>query len=175
MRLLPLEETSHSTSTASFALAMRNWLENEGSLEETITSVVCRLAAVFPFPTHENREIWIQCLPHTQVTSVSQICTNKTAEARLLFNVANSYSELAKYEDAEQMLRQALELCEKTLGREHPDTATSLDNLGRILGNQGKYEEAEQMLRQALEINEKDNWAESIPILLLASGTSGVL
>ncbi len=67
-------------------LAMQNFLKEEGKLEETITTVVCRLAAAFPFPKHENREIWMRYLPHTQITSMSRIsCTDKTAEAALLF------------------------------------------------------------------------------------------
>ncbi len=48
------------------------------------------------------------------------------------------------------MHRQALVLKEKVLGPEHPDTLTSLNNLGAVLDRQGKYEEAEKMHRQAL-------------------------
>lgn len=45
------------------------------------------------------------------------------------------------------MHREALELNEKVLGREHPFTLTHY--------SQGKYEEAEQMHREALELREK--------------------
>ena len=55
-----------------------------------------------------------------------------------------------KYEEAEQMNRRALEGYEKVLGREHPDTLTSVNNLASVLRYQGKYEEAEQMNRRAL-------------------------
>jgi hypothetical protein len=35
-----------------------------------------------------------------------------------------------------------LEQRKKVLGPEHPDTMTSMNNLGSALGSQGKYEEA---------------------------------
>jgi Tfp pilus assembly protein PilF len=41
------------------------------------------------------------------------------------------------------------------LEREHPDTLSSVNNLGRVLSSQGKYEEAEAMHRRALEAREK--------------------
>ncbi|KAH7394832.1 hypothetical protein BKA66DRAFT_455924 [Pyrenochaeta sp. MPI-SDFR-AT-0127] len=53
------------------------------------------------------------------------------------------------------MHRRALEGREKVLGPEHPDTLTSVDNLGWMLARQGKYEEAEAMHRRALEGHEK--------------------
>ncbi|KAK3383706.1 hypothetical protein B0T24DRAFT_645911 [Lasiosphaeria ovina] len=125
-------------------------------LTESITDVIQRLAITFPFPEHENREVWMKYLPHTHVISESpEYCTDKVAESKLLFNIAESYSQMAKYEEAEQMYRQALELNEKVLGREHPSTLDSMNNLGLVLGSQGKYEEAEQIHRQALELYEK--------------------
>ncbi|RYO95235.1 hypothetical protein DL764_007720 [Monosporascus ibericus] len=59
-----------------------------------------------------------------------------------------------KYEEAEQMHRQALALREAVLGREHPDTLTSMNNLASVLDSQGKYDEAEQMHRQELQLSE---------------------
>jgi len=41
------------------------------------------------------------------------------------------------------------------LGLEHPDTLTSVSQLGTVLSRQGKYEEAEAMHRQDLKGSEK--------------------
>ena len=38
-------------------LAMRNWLQTEGQ-EQWIKDTIQRLADVFPFPAHENRDVW---------------------------------------------------------------------------------------------------------------------
>jgi hypothetical protein len=53
-----------------------------------------------------------------------------------------------KYDEAEQMYRQTLELKQKVLGQEHPSTLNSMNGLASVLRNQGKYDEAEQMHRQ---------------------------
>ncbi|KAK5676701.1 hypothetical protein LTR17_027732, partial [Elasticomyces elasticus] len=56
---------------------------------------------------------------------------------------------------AEAMNRRALEGYEKVLGKEHPDTLTSVSNLALVLQYQGQYEAAEAMNRRALEGREK--------------------
>jgi tetratricopeptide (TPR) repeat protein len=44
---------------------------------------------------------------------------------------------------------------EKSLGLEHPDTATSLNNLAELYRAQGKYEQAEPLYQRSLAIWEK--------------------
>ena len=44
---------------------------------------------------------------------------------------------------------------EEALGPEHPDTATSLNNLAEVLREQGRYAEAEPLYRRAITIFEK--------------------
>ncbi|KAL9032959.1 MAG: hypothetical protein Q9214_007737, partial [Letrouitia sp. 1 TL-2023] len=44
-----------------------------------------------------------------------------------------------------------MEGSKKVLGKEHPHTLTSVDNLALVLQRQGKYKEAEQMNRQVLK------------------------
>jgi tetratricopeptide (TPR) repeat protein len=60
-----------------------------------------------------------------------------------------------KYSEAEDMYQQTLELRERVLGKEHPDTLTSMDNLALLLIRQGKYGEAEEIHRRTLEIRER--------------------
>ena len=49
------------------------------------------------------------------------------------------------------MNRRALDGREKMLGREHPDTVTSVDNLTSVLRYQERYEEAEATNRRTLD------------------------
>src|SRR5882757_7950127 len=51
--------------------------------------------------------------------------------------------------------RQTLVFREKVLGKEHPETLTSMNNLALVLDSQGKYEAAEAMHRQTLATKEK--------------------
>ncbi|KAI6080516.1 hypothetical protein F4821DRAFT_55383 [Hypoxylon rubiginosum] len=135
-------------------LAMRNWLQTNGEWQEWAMDAIQHLTDKYPFPKHENRDIWMRYLPHGQtVLQLQENSANK--ETGLLFNVAESYFMLGKYNEAEQMYRQTLEVRERVLGREHPSTLGSMNNLADVLGNQGKYEEAEQMHRQELELCER--------------------
>lgn len=53
------------------------------------------------------------------------------------------------------MSRRTLEVREKTLGKDHPDTLSAVSHLAVLLQSQEKYEAAEKMNRQALEGREK--------------------
>jgi tetratricopeptide (TPR) repeat protein len=57
-------------------------------------------------------------------------------------NLAGALRSQGKYEQAEEMHRQALRLRETVLGKEHPATLTSM--AGALRG-QGKHEQAEEM------------------------------
>jgi len=52
---------------------------------------------------------------------------------------------MGNYHAAKEIGRGALEAREATLGVEHPDTLSSINNLGLVLESQGKYKEAEAM------------------------------
>ncbi|MEH2367891.1 tetratricopeptide repeat protein, partial [Nostoc sp.] len=56
---------------------------------------------------------------------------------------------------AEPLYIQALALRRKLLGEEHPDVASSLNNLALLYDSQGRYSEAEPLYIQALDIFEQ--------------------
>ena len=58
--------------------------------------------------------------------------------------------------EAEPLLKRALDIREKALGKDHPDTANSLNNLAELYNKQGKYVEAEPLYKRALDIREKE-------------------
>jgi hypothetical protein len=63
-----------------------------------------------------------------------------------------------KYEQAEEMHRQALRVREMVLDKEHPDTPTSVNNLATVLRNQCKFEQAEEILRLEARARTWDLW-----------------
>jgi tetratricopeptide (TPR) repeat protein len=62
---------------------------------------------------------------------------------------------LVEPKDAKPLLRRALAIQEKTLGAQHPETATTLGNLVSVLLTTGEVAEAEPLARRALEIVER--------------------
>ena len=63
--------------------------------------------------------------------------------------------EAGDYRDAEGPLTQALALREDALAPEHPDMATSLNNLALLYKTQGQYAKAEPLFERSLAIREK--------------------
>ena len=66
-------------------------------------------------------------------------------------NLAEVSSRQGKYEEIEETHGQEPALTERVLGKEHPDTLTSMKNLASVLSRQGKYGEAEEMQVQVME------------------------
>ena len=65
------------------------------------------------------------------------------------------FHKLGEYAKAESFHRGALNIREKALGPEHPEVATSLDNLASLYEEIGDYGQAELLAQQALDIREK--------------------
>src|SRR5205807_9121522 len=59
------------------------------------------------------------------------------------------------YSKAEPLFLRSLKITEQALGPEHPDTATSLNNLGVLYQMMGEYKKAEPYYERALKIREK--------------------
>jgi tetratricopeptide (TPR) repeat protein len=72
-----------------------------------------------------------------------------------LNNTALSLESKGDLAGAEPLFRGALEIAEKALGPEHPDTAGSLNNLAGLLESKGDLAGAEPLYRRALSIAEK--------------------
>ncbi|KAI3326449.1 kinesin light chain 1 [Xylariaceae sp. AK1471] len=136
-------------------LVMRSWLQERGEWEEWTTNVVQRLTEEYPFPEHENRRTWTKYLPHGQAVLEVNDAIKTGGYTDLLHNIAESCLILVKYSEAERLYRQTLRLREEVLGREHPSTLSSMNNLAMVLRSQGKYEEAEKMHRQTLNLREE--------------------
>jgi tetratricopeptide (TPR) repeat protein len=65
-----------------------------------------------------------------------------------------SLHDAGQYAEAEPLYKRALEIREKALGKDHPLTATNLNNLAGLYDSQGKYAEAEPLYKRALTIFE---------------------
>ena len=75
--------------------------------------------------------------------------------ATSLNNLAGLYCFQGRYEQAEPLFVQALELRQRLLGENHPHVATSLNNLAGLYCFQGRYEQAEPLYEQALELHKR--------------------
>jgi tetratricopeptide (TPR) repeat protein len=72
-----------------------------------------------------------------------------------LSKLATLYFEISDYTKAEELFLQALQIRQKTLGSEHPDTVLSINNLAFLYLETGQFDKSESLFQQALEIEEK--------------------
>jgi tetratricopeptide (TPR) repeat protein len=77
-----------------------------------------------------------------------------TRASALSQQVAQLYGQ-GRYADAIPLARETLAILEKALGPDHPDVATSLNNMAELYHDQGRYTEAEPLYKCSLAIYEK--------------------
>ena len=81
-------------------------------------------------------------------------CENKEdiEFALSLNNLARLYYFQGRYNDAEPLFLQSLDIYKRQLGNDHPDVALSLNNLALLYESQGRYNDAEPLFLQSLDI-----------------------
>jgi tetratricopeptide (TPR) repeat protein len=111
----------------------------------------------FPSVEYSNWPLCQKLIVHAQA------CASLLAEwdfgfaegASLLNRAAIYLTARALFTEAEPLYQYSLAIREKTLGKDHPDVATSLNNLADLYRDQGKYAEAEPLYQRSLAIREK--------------------
>ncbi|MCI4627225.1 MAG: tetratricopeptide repeat protein, partial [Candidatus Magnetoovum sp. WYHC-5] len=72
-----------------------------------------------------------------------------------LNNKVEEAYQAGKYEEGLKLAIEAYDYAKKNLGKTHPDTLTSLNNLAGLYQAQGRYSEAEPLYKEALASTEK--------------------
>jgi tetratricopeptide (TPR) repeat protein len=138
-------------------VSTQRWLELQGETAKWQEEALKVLSAAFPSGSYGT---WVSCetlFPHAQAVAryVFTSDQNLLQRAELLKKMSYYERGQGRYNLAYEKGSDALSIQEMVLGPEHPETLTSMDNLGVVLEKQGKYEAAEEMHRQALELREK--------------------
>ena len=68
-----------------------------------------------------------------------------------MHNLASLYFSRGRFDDAERLYAQTLELSRRVLGPEHPDTLNTTHYLARIYKERGRFE-AQDLHAQTLEV-----------------------
>ena len=98
----------------------------------------------FPGVEFSNWPLCERLLPHAQTSAalIEGWALEFPEAARLLNQTGFWLNERARYPEAKPLYQRALAIREKALGPEHPDMATSLNNLALLYNNQGRYADA---------------------------------
>jgi len=81
-----------------------------------------------------------------------EVTTNELQKAVVYNNLALVKIYEGKFDDAEQLLKQTLEIRQQLCGTNNLLIANTLNNLGSLYGRTGKYSDAEPLFLQALDI-----------------------
>ncbi|PWO27345.1 EntF, Non-ribosomal peptide synthetase [Pyrenophora tritici-repentis] len=135
-------------------MALIWWLEGHGERADWAGTAAARAEELVPYGGHEGKEVWGAYLPHVTYVAGLVDVVDGAVSASLLERLGRCQESLGQYPSAETSHRKASSLGKEVLGREHPDTLTSMSNLAGVLGRQGKYKEAEVMNRQMLALSE---------------------
>ncbi|KAI9035586.1 uncharacterized protein KD926_003246, partial [Aspergillus affinis] len=137
-------------------LATRNWLRKTENLESWVEKAADQLDKIFPNSNHDNRQKWRECLSHAlYLANSAEFQAHQDNYHDFLARIGDCLQSDGRYSEAEIVFRNVLEMLERPCAPEHPNTLTSVSQLGWVLARQGKYEEAEAMHRQALQGREQ--------------------
>ncbi len=88
--------------------------------------------------------------------------------------LANLLSRLGRFDEAEPLLREALDQRLKIYGADHPAVAQSRNDLAVLLENRGAFEQAAPVYREALASYERLLGPEHLAVAIAASNLAGV-
>ncbi|MGA8103313.1 MAG: serine/threonine-protein kinase, partial [Candidatus Acidiferrales bacterium] len=72
--------------------------------------------------------------------------------AQMMHLMGDVYYNLGLYPRAQSLQQQSMEIRQRVLGPEHPDTLKSMNNLANVLNDEGHSAEAEKLDRETLDI-----------------------
>ncbi len=95
-----------------------------------------------------------EALPHLAVVAerLTHLVEDSTDATWPFVGLARVAEAQSRWQEAEQWRTNCLQMTETRFGSNHPDVATSLNNLAELYSAQGRYEQAESLLLQALAL-----------------------
>ncbi|MEH2205057.1 MAG: tetratricopeptide repeat protein, partial [Nostoc sp.] len=126
-------------------------------LQQAISTIFVEIAKTIPDSlTIEHIKSVQLAIPH--LAEVAQNLTAAVQDEDLIYifvGLGRFYEEQGLYALAESWCQQCLSTVQTRLGEEHPNVATSLNNLGSIYDSQGRYNQAEPLYQQALALRKR--------------------
>ncbi|WP_414549535.1 tetratricopeptide repeat protein [Anabaena sp. CCY 0017] len=154
---------------------LQEQLTNSGEiksvLETTFTSAMIVVAHYLPqSPTSEDIESIKDVVPHiedlgnriiTEIKQAAEKQINSPASVPndqvigIFVGVTRFYQGQGLYKLAEPWYEECVNVCQALFAGDHPDVATSLNNLGELYRSQGRYSQAEPLYIQALDMKQR--------------------
>ncbi|MTJ37502.1 tetratricopeptide repeat protein [Dolichospermum sp. UHCC 0406] len=139
---------------ASLAEAINQWGANSSKLETLYSQLGNLYAARVKSGKSADRERELALAQKylNQAIVLQTQFQQQDALANSLNNLAGLYESQGRYNDAEPLYLQSLDIRKHQLGDDHPFVASSLNNLAGLYESQGRYNDAEPLYLQSLDI-----------------------
>ncbi len=151
--LATISGTSESYGTHRLVQeAVKHSLSESGCRKWT-GQAVCMVNKAFPSVEFENWNLCRRLVSHAVVatTQAEVFAIQISVVADLATQTAYFLCEQAQYAEAEPLYKQSLEVRRVAVGEQHPDYATSLNDLAVLYWAIGRYAEAEPLYKQSME------------------------
>ncbi|KAL4860351.1 hypothetical protein BDV12DRAFT_191749 [Aspergillus spectabilis] len=130
-------------------LATRNWLRERETLLSWIKKTADRLDKSFPNSNHDNQQKWRDYLPHAlYLANSAEFQAHQDNYHDFLTRIGSCLQSDGRYGEAEVVFRNVLAVREGACGSKHPDTLTSVSNLGSVLARQGNVSKLSSVLER---------------------------
>ena len=139
----------HSLTTAVIAATNPN-----GSLQTALARAASRLGAI----SESRNFVPAEEMNHYEhMLSWASPLLDQEDEVIRAFsnNLANAYDSAGRFEEAATIHQENLEVRQRVLGPEHPDTLTSRNNLASAYDSAGRFEEAATIHQENLEVRQR--------------------
>ena len=132
-------------------------VDHMSSMKERVCEVMVAIGSEIPqTPTLQDIERFAPYIPHLQ--EVATVLTEWVKDEDLIWpfvGLGRFYQGQGAYEEARPWCEKCLSVTRSRLGKEHPDVATSLNNLALLYKSQGRYSEAEPLDQEALAMRKR--------------------
>lgn len=138
-------------------LATRNWLRQNDLLQSWLRKATNRLDDVFPNSQYTNRPLWRLYMPHAlYLIKEDGGVASREGYAGLLQRIGRCLHKDGRYNEAEGLLRNVVDIQEAKNGSTDVLTLVAMGHLASTYRKQGRWKEAEQLELQILETSIKE-------------------
>ena len=137
---------------AAVANGERARAEQALAQSKEVTEFLVRLFRTPAPPGSTRDQVTARDMLATGTARVEQLAGQPIVQAQMLDALGQVNEQLGRFDDAERLLRRALQLRREQYGSDHLDVATTLINLSNAIRQKGKGAEARQLTQEALAI-----------------------
>ncbi|KAL6825786.1 hypothetical protein J3E69DRAFT_335037 [Trichoderma sp. SZMC 28015] len=139
-------------------LVTRKWLISSGRMPEIAERASRIVSSSLPFGKLDTYQACLRYIPHiNSVLAIEEtnVKTKKIERALLLHKLAKCYYHKGEWENVERILLQTAKIQTQELGKENPETLSTMCELVTVYIEQGRLKDAEDQVSQTIELKKQ--------------------